>query len=139
MPYAGTLQNVGVTASGLGSVDFFPSNKNVPNQVTLEDLHPEGATVNFCVHGELIREPASSVQGKLIAFAPGYKPTAFSVKVDRPALTPWIKALEWFFADLIASSARRNIWCRQHLGHEYHCAAPGTESPFSQVQGRKMG
>jgi hypothetical protein len=101
VPYAGTLQEVRVTASGLGLVDFSRSDKNVPNQVTLGDLHPEGQTVNFCVHGELIREPASSVQGKLIAFAPGYKPATVNFKVERPTLAPWIKALQWFIAILL--------------------------------------
>lgn len=101
VPYAGTLQDIRVTASGLGLVDFSVSNKNVPNEVTIADLPPDGVTVTFCVHGDLIREPGSSAQGRLIAFAAGYKPATVNVKLDRPSLAPWVKALQWFAAILL--------------------------------------
>lgn len=101
VPYGGTLQAVRVTTSGLGAVDFSISNENVANQITVSELRPEGISVNFCVHGDLVRQPASSVQGKLIVFAAGYKPATANVKIERPSLAPWVTALQWFFAILL--------------------------------------
>src|ERR1017187_522679 len=101
VPYAGTLQAVRVTSSGLGSVDFSVSSKNVRNQITIDRLNPEGVSVDFCVHGDLIRQPASYLQGKVIAFAAGYRPAIADVKLDRPNLAPWVSALQWFVAILV--------------------------------------
>ena len=104
VPYIGPLHAVRVTASGLGLVDFSISNNSVPNQITISDLPTDGVTVKFCVHGDLIRQPASSVQGKLIAVAPGYKPTTSNVKLGRPSLAPWMSALQWFAAILLPAA-----------------------------------
>jgi len=88
----------------LVSQGIYCPNKNAPNQITISDLPPDGVTVNFCVHQNLIQQPGSSVQGKLIAFAAGYKPTTATVKVDRPSLAPWIRALQWFVAILVPAA-----------------------------------
>ena len=101
LSYAGVLPEVRVTASGLGLVDFSASGKNASNEVTIANVDSNGIKVGFCVRGELVREPGTSAQGKLVAFAAGYKPASVGIKVDRPNLSPRVKALQWFFAILV--------------------------------------
>ncbi len=100
MPYAGELHAVRVTATGLGSIELSISDK-VGNQLVIPDLPLEGIAVRFCVGADLLRQPASSTSGRLIVFAQGYKPTMANIRVDRPGLAPWGKALQWFFAILL--------------------------------------
>lgn len=101
LPYAGNFQNVHLTSSGLGAVTFTTGGSMVPNQIALPNIGPDGTKVTFCMRRDLILQPASSVQGKLIVFAPGFKPVTAGIKLERPTLAPSVKAMEWFFAILI--------------------------------------